>query len=155
MLREGTLRFEREIDLHVTYHDPCLLGRQSESYVPWQGEIKAFGLHEPAKTWRRGHDGVYDAPREVLRAIPGLRLTEMARHEENALCCGAGGGVGAANPELAHWTANERLDEAEATGATAIVSCCPQCHGNFAAVRSRREPALEVFDLTKLVAKAL
>lgn len=155
MLRAGTLRLDREVDLHLTYHDPCLLGRQSEPYVPWQGEIKSFGLHEPPKTWRRGHDGVYDAPREVLRAIPGVTLTEMARHEENALCCGAGGGVAAANPELARWTANERLDEADATGAAAIVSCCPQCRGNFTAVLPQRDRVLDVFDLTNLVARAL
>lgn len=155
MLREGTLKLDKQIDLNVTYHDPCMLGRLSEPYVPWHGEIKAFGLHEPPKQWRRGHDGVYDAPREVLRAIPGLTLTEMVRHAENALCCGAGGGVGATNPELARWTANERLDEAAATGAGTIVSSCPHCRSNFTAALPDREGTMACLDLTALVARAL
>jgi Fe-S oxidoreductase len=51
----------------------------------------------------------------------------MGRNRENGWCCGAGGGVKEANPDLALWTANERLKEAKATGAEALVISCPWC----------------------------
>jgi len=136
--------------LRVTYHDPCMLARLGEKYVPWEGEIKAFGRHEPPKQWRRGTYGVYDAPRQVLRALPGIELIEMVRSEECGYCCGAGGGVATGNPELAAWTAEERLREARASGAQAIVSCCPFCRENLT-----RDDSLPYYELTELVARAL
>lgn len=155
MVADGRLKLEKPIDATVTYHDPCMLGRLSEPFVPWHGEIKSFGYHEPPKTWRRGHDGVYDAPREVLKAIPGLKLVEMVRNEENAFCCGGGGGVAVAFPEVARATANERLREVKSTGAEMVVSACPFCQSTFeGAIKANEEP-LQYRDLTHLVASAL
>ena len=154
LLQEDKLKFNSANIMRITYHDPCLLGRLSELYVPWEGEIKPFGYHDPPKQFRRGTDGVYDAPREILKAIPGIELVEMTRNEENAFCCGGGGGVPAAFPDFALWTVRERLNEAGSTGAEAIVSCCPFCRSNFekAAAESDNIP---YFDLTGLVVKAL
>ncbi|HZE06581.1 MAG TPA: (Fe-S)-binding protein, partial [Solirubrobacteraceae bacterium] len=59
------LDFQRELNVKVTFHDPCYLGR---------------------------HNGEYDAPRKLINAIPGVRLTEMGRCKQNAYCCGGGGG---------------------------------------------------------------
>jgi Fe-S oxidoreductase len=154
-LREGKLKPDRKLNMRVTYHDPCLLGRLSEKYIPWNGEIKAFGLHEPPKPWRRGTYGVYEAPREILKSIPGIELVEMPRNEENSFCCGAGGGVPAVFPELAQWAAAERLDEAKSTGAEAIVSCCPFCEDNFVKAINGNHGVLRYYDLTELVAQML
>ena len=155
LIQEGRLKPLKNFNMKVTYHDPCLLGRLSELYVPWNGEIKAFGYHEPPKQWRRGTNGVYDAPREVLKAIPGIELVEMTRNEENSFCCGGGGGVPAAFPDFAMWTARERLDEAMSTGADAIVSSCPFCKSNLEkAIESGNSP-IRYHDLTGLVAGAL
>jgi Fe-S oxidoreductase len=154
-LREGRLKLSRRLDLKVTYHDPCLLGRLSEKYVPWNGEIQAFGLHVPPKQWRRGTDGVYEAPRELLRSIPGVALAEMERNEENSFCCGAGGGVPAAFPEFAQWAAAERLDEARSTGVDALVSCCPFCKDSFEKAITQTGGALHYYDLSELLMRAL
>ncbi len=137
-------------DRTLTYHDPCLLARLGEKYVPWQGEIKPYGLHEPPKEWRRGANGVYDAPRRVLRSLPGLELVEMVRNQECGYCCGAGGGVAAACPELAAWIADERLREARSTGADGLVSCCPFCRESLG-----HDDSLPYHDLADLVAGAL
>ncbi|HEX2988133.1 MAG TPA: (Fe-S)-binding protein [Chloroflexota bacterium] len=154
LLEEGRLNLKAspktDPDLKVTYHDPCLLARLSEKYVPWHGEIEAYGRHVPPKAWRRGTDGVYEAPRTVLQAIPGVELVEMVRSEECGYCCGAGGGVSLSNPELAEWIAGERLREARASGAEAIVSCCPFCRDNLT-----RDGGLPYYELTELVARAL
>jgi Fe-S oxidoreductase len=155
LIAQGRLKFTKPVAMKVTYHDPCMLGRLSEPYVPWSGEIKPFGYHEPPKQWRRGTAGVYDAPRQVLKAIPGLELREMTRNEENAFCCGGGGGVRDAFPEFARWTATERLREAGTTGAEAVISCCPSCQANLEDGLQEKANGLKYRDLTQLVAAAL
>ncbi len=152
-LRAGRLRFTRRVERKVTFHDPCYLGRLSEPYVHWEGEIQAFNRHVPAKTWRRGGNGVYDAPRTVLRAVPGLEFVEMVRHAEAALCCGAGGGVAESLPEFAQWTARERLRESRATGADSIVSAAPLCRCNLQ--QAGGSQSLAVSDITQIIVDAL
>ena len=155
LLDSGVLRPAGNVKMKVTYHDPCLLGRLSEPYVPWSGEIKPYGLHEPAKQWRRGTYGVYEAPRKVLRSIRGIQLVEMTRNEENAFCCGGGGGVPAAFPDFALSTARERIDEARSTGADAIVSSCPLCQSNFEKASEISGNGFRYLDFCELVAHAL
>lgn len=112
----------------VTYHDPCHLGRQA---------------------------GVYDAPREVLKAIPGLEFVEMKRNRENAWCCGAGGGVKSAFAEMAVRVGIDRLAEAEATKANFLSSSCPFCRGNFIDAAKAKKTKLQVKDVVELVAGAI
>ncbi|MEM2866980.1 MAG: (Fe-S)-binding protein [Candidatus Bathyarchaeia archaeon] len=155
LIREGKLRLERELKMKLTYHDPCLLGRLCEEYIPWEGKIKRFGISEPPKTWLFGSKGIYDPPREVLRAINGIELVEMERTREYAWCCGAGGGVRETFPEFALWVAKERIEEAKTVAAEAIVSCCPRCAINFEeAIKVYREN-MKYYDLVELVLKAL
>lgn len=155
LLQEGKLKPGKNLNKKVTYHDPCLLGRLSEPYIPWSGSIKAYGYHDPPKQWRRGTYGVYEIPRQVLRAIPGIELVEMTRNEENAFCCGGGGGVPAAFPDFALWTAKERVDEARSTGAEAIVSSCPFCQSSFEKALGADGDSFRYHDLCELVASAL
>jgi Fe-S oxidoreductase len=154
-LEDGRLQLTRPLDATVTWHDPCLLGRLSEPFVPWHGEILPYGEHVPPKPWRRGQQGVYDAPRRVLGAIRGIRVVEMVRNEENALCCGGGGGVLAAFPEQARTTAVERLREAAGTGADTLASACPFCQDTFAAGTATVAGAPRYRDFTELVVSAL
>jgi Fe-S oxidoreductase len=155
LLKEGKLKLTKNMNIKATYHDPCLLGRLSEQYIPWSGEIKPFGLRVPPKHWRRGTNGVYDAPREVLKAIPGIELVEMTRNEENAFCCGGGGGVPDAFPDFAMWTATERLGEAASTGVEAIISSCPFCQSSFENAINAGKSNLRYLDLTNLVAESI
>jgi Fe-S oxidoreductase len=155
LIKEGKLKLTKKRELKATYHDPCLLGRLSELYVPWQGEIKAFGYHDPPKKFRRGTNGVYEAPRDVLKAVPGIELVEMIRNAENSFCCGGGGGVPSAFPEFSLWVAGERLKEAATTDADAIVSCCPFCGSNFKKAIDNNKSGLRYFDLTEIVAGAI
>jgi len=155
LLQEGKLKLSKKIEVKATYHDPCLLGRLSELYVPWEGEIQAFGYHNPPKKFRRGTNGIYEAPREILKAIPGMELIEMPRNAENAFCCGGGGGVPFAFPDFSLWVASERLREAMSTGADAIVSCCPFCESSFSDAIANSEIKMHYHDLTELVARAI
>jgi Fe-S oxidoreductase len=141
----------------VTYHDPCHLGRQGEPYIHWNGKRVPGQLiiFDPPKEFRRGSKGVYDAPRELLKSIPGLNLVEMARHKEFAWCCGAGGGVGETNPEYAGWTARERVKEAQETGSTALVTACPGCENLLGAVNQDSNQVIKVQDIVDLLAQSV
>jgi Fe-S oxidoreductase len=79
----------------------------------------------------------------------------MERIREYAWCCGAGGGVLEAYPEFAAWTAGQRLDEANATGAEALVTACPWCQRNFADTIKATGDRLKVFDIVELVERAM
>lgn len=93
----------KDLDLKMTYHDPCHLGR---------------------------HLGIYEAPREVLGNI-GVDIVEMKRNRETAWCCGSGGGVKSAFGDFALWAAKERAQEARNAGVEEIATSCPFCKRNL------------------------
>lgn len=123
---------ERELDLEplekrVTYHDPCHIGR---------------------------HLGVYDAPRELIRMIPGIEFVEMPRNRENALCCGGGGGVRAGYPELATSIGARRVRSAG--DVDIILTACPFCVNNMRLGSEGMDGKVpEVMDLVVLLARLL
>jgi heterodisulfide reductase subunit D len=121
----GRLTFTKQVNQRVTYHDSCHLGR---------------GV------------GVYDAPRRILNAIPGLQLVEMDRNRRWAWCCGGGGGVPEADPALAEWSARDRLAEAGSTGADLMLTSSALCRRSFAELK---EPEIAVQDLLEFVHNAL
>jgi Fe-S oxidoreductase len=145
--------------MKVTYHDPCHLGRRGEPYVPWKGREKKIRgqmiVHEPRKPRYNGANGVYEPPRELLKSIPGLQLVEMERIKEYAWCCGAGGGVKETWPEFSSWTAGERIEEAKATRAEAIVSACGWCERNFIDAIHAKNEKMNVYDIAELVQQAI
>jgi Fe-S oxidoreductase len=159
LARDGQLTLTRSVPLRVTYHDPCHLGRQGEAHVPWKGqEKKIFGqavCYDPPRPRYNGAFGVYDAPRNVLKAIPGVELVEMERIREAAWCCGAGGGARESYPDFSAWTAGERIEEAESTGADALVTACGWCERNFIDAVNARGGKLQVLDIVQLVEQAL
>jgi Fe-S oxidoreductase len=159
LIKKGKIKLSKNVPLTVTYHDPCHLGRLGEPYVPWQGtKEKIYGqipVWKPSRPRYTGAWGVYDAPRNVLKSISGLTLVEMERTREYAWCCGAGGGVLEAYPDFATWTAVERLTEARATGAEAIVTACPWCERNFTNTVKSQDEKMQVYDIIDLIQMAL
>ena len=118
----------RDLKKVVTYHDPCHLGR---------------------------HSNVYKQPRKVLKYL-NVDFRELQRNSKESFCCGAGSGVRAAYPEFANWTAKNRLDEVNETGANTLVSTCPFCKNNF--VETKLESSkynFEIMDLSELLLEAL
>ncbi|MBN1190764.1 MAG: (Fe-S)-binding protein [Dehalococcoidales bacterium] len=156
LIGQGRLKPQKALEMEVTYHDPCHLGRLGEPWIHWEGRRRPgqIILFDPPKEFRRGTFGVYEPPREVLKSIPGIKLREMPRNREYAWCCGAGGGVKESNPGFAAWTAAERVREAESTGARAIVTACPGCESNLAGTISSGSSALKIYDVVELLEKA-
>jgi heterodisulfide reductase subunit D len=128
LMGEGKLDFPYRVERKVTYHDPCHLGRAA---------------------------GVFDAPRELMNAIPGLELVEMERIRQYSRCCGAGGGVKAGFPDIQGKMAVRRVREAEETGAEDLVSACPFCFAGLQVGIKAAGSSLVMKDVTSLVAKAL
>jgi Fe-S oxidoreductase len=153
--KKGTLKLTKPIDLRVTYHDSCSLGRLSDPWTPYKGKRGLWGVVTPPLERRRGDKGIYEQPREILRSIPGLNLVEMIRIRENALCCGAGRGTTYAFPDLAAWSAGQRLQEVKEVGAEALVSTCPWCKDNFKKAAKSDGMDLKVYDFSEIILQAM
>jgi len=119
LMQSGRLKFTKRIDKKVTYHDSCHLGRGA---------------------------GVYDEPRSILRTIPGVHLVEMDRNRRWAWCCGGGGGVPEADPELAQWSAGDRMREAAATGAELVLTSSALCQRSFNDLERSELPVQDLLD---------
>ena len=142
LIKEGKLKFTKNVPMRVTYHDPCHLGRRL---------AQAPGYYVPGEPIM----GVYEPPRDVIKSIPGVELVEMYRIKEYSWCCGAGGGVIDAYPEFNNFTATERIKEAKETGAEAIVTACSWCQRSLTdAVRSMGDK-MKVIDIVELVEQAI
>ncbi len=159
LLESGQLKLINEVPLTVTYHDPCHLGRNAEPYEEWEGDVvdlmPLVSINMPPKPKKTGAKGIYDAPREILKKIPGLKLIEMERIREYSYCCGAGAGVKSAFPEFALNTAKTRVQEAEDTGAKILTSACPFCSTNLQDAIKDRGSKLKFYDINELLLMAL
>lgn len=155
LINTGKIKLKKPIEKHITWHDPCHLGRRGEPYKHWEGKRAKFGLFDPPREMNRGVNGVYDAPRNIIKAIPGVKLTEMERIKEYAWCCGSGGGAKSAYPDFALSTSKERIEEAEATGAGTIVTSCPWCEANLIDGVDASGSKMKVMDILDLVIQAM
>jgi Fe-S oxidoreductase len=114
-----------------------------------------MGTVNPRLHRRRGTQGLYAQPRNVLNAIPGIDFVEMIRTRENAFCCGAGRGTKEAFPTLASSSAEHRLEEVKEIGAEVLVSACPWCKNNFASAASNNGGSVKVMDFSELILASL
>lgn len=114
--------------IKVTYHDPCHLSRVA---------------------------GVYDEPREIIKAIPGVELIEMETNREAAMCCGAGGGLRSYDAELSKKMAADRVKSALKIDAEMIVTACPFCETNLSAGAKLIDSSIRVVDVVDLLAESL
>ncbi len=127
IIGEGRIQIKAR-EQTVTYHDPCDLGRTS---------------------------GIYEAPRNVIRAIPGATFVEMEHHHDYSLCCGGGGDVEMADAELTAAIARRRIEEAKATEAKVLLSACQQCKRTLAIAARRAKVRVRVMDIVELVARQM
>lgn len=120
-IKKGKLKLKKKKGV-VTFHDPCHLGRFL---------------------------GVYDEPREILKAL-GYEVREMRFNRENSACCGAGGGLINNNPEMAKLNAKKRGDEAKEIDVKVMVTCCPMCYHHL-----KENSGVEVKELSQVLIDAV
>jgi len=138
LLEEGKLEIRGEFPAIVTFHDPCYLGR---------------------------HNRIFDAPRQLLGAIPGVELREMTHHGPDSLCCGGGGGrmwqeeleASPVSSSRRERMSEIRIREAADTGASVVVTACPLCLIMLEDARKTAglEEILELLDLNEVLVRAL
>ena len=127
LMNSGKLEL-KGLDFKVSYHDPCSLGR---------------------------HSGVFDAPRNVLKAIPGLTLVEMPLNRNLARCCGGGGGLWSFNHQVSMNSAHLRLKDLQPLKVDALTTACPLCQINFRYTSARKSVPIKACDITEIVESAL
>ncbi|MFO7985276.1 MAG: (Fe-S)-binding protein [Desulfatiglandaceae bacterium] len=116
------------VEKTVTYHDPCDLGRNG---------------------------GVFDAPREILRSIPGLTFVELAHNREQSVCCGGGGNLEMTDADLSNSIAGQKLNEIRQSSANTVVTACQQCIRTMKGRVRREKSHIEVLEITDLVVRAI
>ena len=114
----------------LTWHDPCYLGR---------------------------HNGIYEAPRELLRQLPGVQMSEMVDSRAQSLCCGGGGGRMWMDTPKGERFSDIRVAQAKETGAEVLVTSCPYCISNFEESRLAMgdDETLQIKDLTEVIWDAM
>ncbi|MBI4946111.1 MAG: (Fe-S)-binding protein [Bacteroidetes bacterium] len=130
LVNEGRLELNKEYKKKITYHDPCYLGR---------------------------HNGIYDEPRNILRKISALELTEMADTREDSLCCGGGGGRIWMDTPKGERFSDLRIDQAVEVGAEILVTSCPYCIANFedSLLSHKDRETIVIKDITEIVQEAI
>jgi Fe-S oxidoreductase len=130
LLESGRLKLSKPVDKVVTYHDSCYLGRANE---------------------------VYEEPRRILKAIPGLKLVEMERNHIRSFCCGAGGGRMWMEEKLGTRINQLRTDQAVQAKANWVGTACPYCLTMIGdGIKEKGlEESMSAFDLAELVVQAM
>lgn len=129
-IAEGKIKPQFEVNETVTFHDSCYLGRYNE---------------------------VYEAPRNVLRAIPGVKLVEMERNRENGMCCGAGGGLMWMEEHAGTRVNVARTEQALEVNPTVISSGCPYCLTMLSDGTKAKEvdETIQTLDIVEILEKSL
>jgi len=128
LITSGRLKLENEIKARTTYHDPCDLGRNT---------------------------GVFEEPREIIKAVPGIDFVELPMNRKFSICCGGGGNVEMTDPGLTAEVAQMKLDSIAEVGAEMVVTACQQCVRTMATRAKRTKTELAVKDLTELIVEAM
>jgi len=130
LIEQKRLPFKGTYPKKVTYHDPCYLGR---------------------------HNAIFDEPRTILRAIPGLELVEMDESREESLCCGMGGGRIWMETERGERFADLRLHQAVKAGAQELVTACPYCITSFEDSRLtlKDQDEIQIRDITEVLEEVI
>jgi heterodisulfide reductase subunit B len=126
-VRDGKFKFTHPVNKRVTWHDSCHIGRVS---------------------------GVYEEPREVIKAVPGVDFREMEHHHEAAHCCGSVLTL-IKEPLVAHDIGEMRLDEARAAGAETVLALCPCCEFQLRVSKDKKNVPVEVRDLAVFLGEGL
>jgi len=128
LIKAGRIKLKKEIRMRTTYHDPCDLGRNT---------------------------GVYEEPREIIKAVPGIDFVELPTNRKFSICCGGGGNVEMTDADLSAQVAQMKLDAIRSVGAEMVVTACQQCVRTMATRAKRTKTELAVKDLTELVVEAM
>ncbi len=132
LIKEGRLKLEVPFNKRVTYHDPCEVGR---------------------------HLKIYEPPRNVIKAVPGIDFVELPENREEAKCCGGGGGLKATDMDISLNIAYKRILDVIDIEAEIIITACPACKSNLklAADRARKEKKgkIKIMDIGEVVKRAL
>ncbi|MCF8034582.1 MAG: (Fe-S)-binding protein [Desulfarculaceae bacterium] len=148
LMQKGELPITGELKTKITYHDPCHIGRHLNKF---EVDTEGSELWPGAYLGMSEEDCIYEEPRELLAAIPGVEFMEMERNRSNSYCCGGGGGVMTGFGEWAAKNASLRVEEGMGTGAEVMASTCPFCNFNLGSGAQRIQSPMKIMDVVELL----
>jgi len=130
LIKDGKIKPTKNIEKTITYHDSCYLGRYNE---------------------------IYEAPREILKSIPGIKLVEMEKNRSKGFCCGAGGGRMFMEETIGERVNENRVEQAQVTNADIVATACPFCKTmiNDGITKKSLEEKMENLDIVEILEKSL
>ncbi len=128
LIKENRIRFSESGTRVVTYHDPCDLGRKSK---------------------------LFDPPRSIIRAIPGLRFVELPNNKNDCVCCGSGAMLSFLKPELSAAVSSAKIAEIKTTEAEIVLSACQSCKMKIKQTANITQEQFKVMDLMELVLETM
>lgn len=134
-IRKGEVEYKVPLNYRFTYHDPCHNGRHL--------------MHLKGKDW------AFEAARDCIQSIPGVKFQDMVRNRALQRCCGAGGGVKAGIPDLAMDCAKARVQDATDIQAEVIASTCPFCRLNLIDGRNAAQSPIKMVDVVEMMAASM
>jgi len=135
-----------DVDLDIQHTSQLFKKLMDENKLNIKKSDKIVTYHDPCHLTRMEHE--FDDPRKLIKSIANLK--EMENNRENSKCCGAGGGVKSAFPEIANSIAKSRIKEVEATNCETLITTCPFCKLNL-----DENSQIEVIDLSEFLLKNL
>jgi len=144
-LAEHYSHFIPEFDVQIHHTVEVLADMVKNGVLTFKGKEGRYTFHDSCHLGRAL--GIYDAPREIMNAIPGMELVEMPNNRENSNCCG--GFLTVLDPELSESVGKRRVNEAVELGVDGMVTTCISCYKNLS--YCARETDLEVIQLDELI----
>jgi heterodisulfide reductase subunit D len=155
---EGYVTFKKyypellgKLDFEVVHFYDLLVDELNSKSLSWNGMDETVTFHDPCRLGRQA--GIIEAPRSLIKNIPGIRLREMEHSKMSSICCGTNAWMGCSS--CSKEIQKMRIAEAQATGATTLITACAKCRMHLSCALRDMDSDIQIRDLNAVLAQSL